>query len=69
MSPEQAKGLEFDAAVVVDPGQIAALPGRGLRLLYIALTRTTRYLDVVYPEGTLPVQARRGYTPTIAGRL
>ncbi|MGK5682165.1 UvrD-helicase domain-containing protein [Actinoplanes sp. URMC 104] len=51
VSPQEAKGLEFDAAVVVEPKAILAEDDRGHRLLYVALTRTTRYLHVV---GVLP---------------
>jgi superfamily I DNA/RNA helicase len=45
-----AKGLEFDAVVVVEPAVIASDPdaaGRGLRLLYVALTRPTQHLSIV----------------------
>lgn len=47
VSPQEAKGLEFDAVVVVEPEEIVAEDPRGHRLLYIALTRTTRYLSIV----------------------
>lgn len=53
VTPEDCKGLEFDAVVVVDPKAILGMP-LGMRHLYIALTRTTTRLDVVYPFGTLP---------------
>ncbi|WP_104161519.1 ATP-binding domain-containing protein [Arthrobacter sp. ZGTC212] len=53
VTPEASKGLEFDAVIVVDPQSILDLP-HGERLLYIALTRTTTRLDIVYPTGTLP---------------
>nr|WP_221381689.1 UvrD-helicase domain-containing protein [Actinoplanes polyasparticus] len=52
VSPQEAKGLEFDATVVVEPKDIVAEDERGHRLLYVALTRTTRYLHVV---GVLPL--------------
>ena len=56
-----ANGLEFDAVVVVEPALIAAgLPGgeerplvptsRGLRTLYVALTRPTRRLTLVHSQ-------------------
>ena len=55
-----AKGLEFDAVIVVEPGEIAARGGaggdvspRGLRTLYVALTRPTRRLRVLH-EDALP---------------
>jgi hypothetical protein len=56
----QANGLEFDAVVVVEPGLIASggleapdeapppVTTRGLRTLYVALTRPTRRLVVVH---------------------
>ncbi|MCH6471334.1 ATP-binding domain-containing protein [Sinomonas terrae] len=53
VAPEDAKGLEFDAVIVVDPQRIAEMP-HGMRLLYIALTRTTTMLDIVIPEGNVP---------------
>jgi DNA helicase IV len=53
VTPQDCKGLEFDVVIVVDPAAILAMP-LGERLLYIALTRTTTRLDVIYPDGTLP---------------
>jgi DNA helicase IV len=47
LSPRQAKGLEFDHVVVVEPAAIAA-GEQGLRELYVALTRPTRTLVVVH---------------------
>lgn len=44
-----AKGLEYDAAVVLDPDAIAAESPAGLRTLYVALTRATQRLYVVTP--------------------
>jgi DNA helicase IV len=43
-----AKGLEFDAVVVVEPDAIVGGSTRGLRLLYVALTRPIRHLTVVH---------------------
>jgi DNA helicase IV len=43
-----AKGLEFDAVVVVEPDAIVAGSTRGLRLLYVALTRPIQHLTVVH---------------------
>jgi DNA helicase IV len=42
------KGLEFDAVVVVEPAAIVEDAPRGLRLLYVALTRPTRHLTIVH---------------------
>jgi DNA helicase IV len=53
VTPEDSKGLEFDAVIVADPQSILDMPHGG-RMLYIALTRTTTYLDVVHPAGRLP---------------
>jgi superfamily I DNA/RNA helicase len=46
-----AKGLEFDAVVVVEPDQIvstAADTGTGARILYVSLTRAVQHLTVVH---------------------
>ncbi|MDH2445035.1 AAA family ATPase [Amnibacterium sp. CER49] len=48
LPPRIAKGLEFDAVVVVDEERIAAEDGSGS--LYVALTRPTQRLAVVDPE-------------------
>ncbi|MEW9550615.1 ATP-binding domain-containing protein [Nonomuraea sp. NPDC050783] len=53
MTVTQAKGLEFDAVVVVDPAGILAQSPMGGRDLYVAVTRATRRLTVAY-EGELP---------------
>ncbi|GAA4250855.1 AAA family ATPase [Dactylosporangium darangshiense] len=57
VSPQEAKGLEFDAVVVVEPEAIVAEDPRGHRLLFVALTRTIRYLDVVASGDALPLEA------------
>ncbi len=54
-----AKGLEFDAVVLVDPSGIVEESPRGLNDLYVALTRATRSLDVVHPQ----------QLPSVLGRL
>lgn len=60
VTPEMSKGLEFDAVIIVDPQRILETDNKwGARLLYIALTRTTRYLDVIAPAGEVP-QILRG---------
>ncbi|OYN88347.1 HelD family protein [Parenemella sanctibonifatiensis] len=43
----QAKGLEYDAAVVVDPSGIVAQSSGGTRVLYVALTRPTQRLVAI----------------------
>ena len=60
LSAEQSKGLEFDAVVVIEPGDIAAESASGLRLLYVALTRSTRFLTVVHSGPVLPTRADAG---------
>ncbi|MGH9076455.1 MAG: HelD family protein [Acidimicrobiales bacterium] len=47
---DEAKGLEFDSVVVVEPGLLVAEAAGGLRALYVALTRTTRRLAVVHAQ-------------------
>jgi DNA helicase IV len=42
------KGLEFDAVVVVEPAAIAGDDRRGLRMLYVAMTRPIRQLSIVH---------------------
>ncbi|RCG20130.1 helicase [Sphaerisporangium album] len=49
----EAKGLEFDAVIVAEPGEILAESGRGAGDLYVALTRATQRLGVVH-TGPLP---------------
>jgi hypothetical protein len=54
----EAKGLEFDAVVVLDPAAILAASVRGASDLYVALTRATARLGVVHP-GELPAVLAR----------
>jgi DNA helicase IV len=44
----EAKGLEYDHVVVVEPAAIVAAEGRGLHRLYVVLTRAVSRLDVVH---------------------
>lgn len=48
MTVRQAKGLEFDATIVVQPDEIIAESPRGLSDLYVAITRATRRLGVLH---------------------
>ena len=54
-----AKGLEFDHVVVVEPARLVTPDAAGLRLLYTALTRATQTLTVTHasplPEALQPV--------------
>ncbi|MCC5952182.1 MAG: AAA family ATPase [Acidimicrobiia bacterium] len=49
------KGLELDAAVVVEPAAIVDEEAQGMRALYVALTRATKRLAVVHAR-PLPVE-------------
>lgn len=46
--PPYAKGLEFDATVVVEPTRILEEEAQGARSLYVCMTRTTHHLGVVH---------------------
>jgi DNA helicase IV len=48
LTVREAKGLEFDSVVVVEPAEIMAESARGLNDLYVALTRPTQRLHVVH---------------------
>ncbi|MFL4950167.1 HelD family protein [Streptomyces sp. MMS24-I31] len=50
----EAKGLEYDATLVVSPAEIADESPAGLRVLYVALTRATQQLTVVSGERDQP---------------
>jgi DNA helicase IV len=53
-----AKGLEFDHVIVVEPARLVTADAPGLRLLYTALTRATQTLTVAHaaplPEALQP---------------
>lgn len=50
----EAKGLEYDATLVVSPAEIADESPAGLRVLYVALTRATQQLTVLSGERDEP---------------
>ena len=54
----QSKGLEFDRVVLVDPAGILAQSPAGGHDLYVAITRATHRLTVVY-DGELPASLHR----------
>ena len=56
LTPREAKGMEFDHVIVVEPAQIVeeAVEGQGLRELYVALTRPTTTLVVVHSRPVPP---------------
>ncbi|WP_207947567.1 HelD family protein [Occultella glacieicola] len=47
LTPEQAKGLEFDGVLVADVEEVASGP-RGLGALYVAMTRPTTRLGMIH---------------------
>src|SRR2546423_3647211 len=59
LTPREAKGMEFDHVIVVEPAQIVeeAAEGQGLRELYVALTRPTTTLVLVHSR-PLPKELR-----------
>jgi DNA helicase IV len=48
LRPPEAKGLEFDSVIVVEPASLAGSDPAGVRLLYIALTRAVQDLTIVH---------------------
>ena len=48
------KGLEVDASIVVEPGRIVSEESRGVRALYVSLTRSTKRVSVVHAEPLPP---------------
>ncbi len=59
LTVQQAKGLEFDCVLIVEPGRLLEASPRGLNDLYVALTRATQQVGVVYA----------GELPAVLGRL
>ncbi|HEX8627024.1 MAG TPA: ATP-binding domain-containing protein [Catenuloplanes sp.] len=57
LTVRQAKGLEFDTVVVVEPERIVAESPRGDSDLYVALTRATQRLGILH-TGALPTGLR-----------
>lgn len=62
VAASETKGLEYDAVLVVEPERILADGPRGAAELYVALTRATQRLGVLY-QGPLP-HALTGLTET-----
>jgi DNA helicase IV len=56
LTPREAKGMEFDHVIVVEPALIVeeAAEGQGLRELYVALTRPTTTLVIVHARPLPP---------------
>jgi DNA helicase IV len=53
ITPQEAKGLEFDGVIVVDPMAVLNGSERGAGALYVAMTRATQRLYLV-ADGELP---------------
>lgn len=53
LTVRESKGLEFDSVILVEPEVIRAESVRGLGDLYVAITRATQRLGVLY-SGALP---------------
>lgn len=53
LTTEEAKGLEFDSVIIVDPSGILTESPKGGQDLYVALTRATRRLTIVH-DNDLP---------------
>lgn len=53
LSVDQAKGLEFDGVVLLEPAEVLCESPRGVNDLYVALTRPTKRLHVLH-TGALP---------------
>ncbi len=58
ISPLQAKGLEYDAVLVVSPDDIVTEAPGGPRVLYVALTRPTQRLVTLDVSGASPAAWR-----------
>ncbi len=53
LTPQEAKGLEFDSVIVVEPQRIVDEIPRGAAALYVAMTRPTQRLHLV-TSGEVP---------------
>lgn len=53
ITPQEAKGLEFDGVIIVDPMAVLTGSERGAGALYVAMTRATQRLYLV-ADGELP---------------
>jgi DNA helicase IV len=54
LSVGEAKGLEFDAVVLVEPARILRESPRGANDLYVAISRPTQRLLVLHSEPLPP---------------
>ena len=49
-----AKGLEFDAVIVLEPAEIVEHEPHGVRMLFVALTRAVQHLAIAHSAGPSP---------------
>jgi DNA helicase IV len=54
----QAKGLEFDSVLLIEPEAMLTESPRGANDLYVAMTRATKRLGVLH-TGELPAVLRK----------
>ena len=47
---QEAKGLEFDRVIVVEPARIVGGTAHGMRALYVAITRATKHVTIAHAE-------------------
>ena len=66
LAPDEAKGLEFDSVVVVEPAAIAEAPDHGMHALFVALTRCTTRLALVHARPLPTVLGLGPAAPTTA---
>jgi superfamily I DNA/RNA helicase len=64
MEVAEAKGLEFDAVIVVEPGALVAASPQGLRALYVAMTRATQHVTLIH-TGPLPPPLADALAPPV----
>ncbi|MEU2506390.1 ATP-binding domain-containing protein [Streptomyces sp. NPDC007863] len=69
MAAAQAKGMEYDHVLVVEPATIADRGPAGLRQLYVALTRSTQSLTVLHtaPLPTALTAGGHDDAPVVSG--
>ncbi|MGW7469497.1 HelD family protein [Streptomyces xantholiticus] len=67
LAAAQAKGMEYDHVLVVEPATIADRGPAGLRQLYIALTRSTQSLTVLHTSPLPEILTNTDAAPEVRG--
>ncbi|MGX4688834.1 ATP-dependent DNA helicase [Streptomyces sp. JNUCC 63] len=67
LAAAQAKGMEYDHVLVLEPATVAARGPAGLRQLYIALTRSTQTLTVLHTAPLPEALTDTVHSPVPAG--